>query len=285
MRAFARALLLALVVSSAVAGAAEGQSWRTTDVARQARDSAPLGVRVMYGEGRVGLRAASVELLYNMHMRYDADRVEAVHTFDASGRMLRLGARTTGVTRRRAVEPGKAGELRVELARAVPLDLTLEFGAAEADLDLSGLSLTRLKLESGASEARVRFDVLNPVRMSSLDIESGAASIRIDRLANANARDIRVRSGVGELEIDFGGRWTQDIDLTVDIAMGGVVLHVPSDVGIHVEISKVFASFAHEGLTKRGNAWESENFSGAPHKLRIRAQTLFGSFEIDRTGR
>ena len=83
-------------------------------------------------------------------------------------------------------------------ARAVAERATrsrLDLGAVEADLDLTGLRLSRLRVESGASDGKLRFDSLNAVRMSALEISLGAASFRADRLANANAQRHPRQSG------------------------------------------------------------------------------------------
>ena len=179
----------------------------------------------------------------------------------------------------------ESGQLQLELSRLTPLDLTLDLGAVEADLDLTGLKLSRLRLESGASDGKLRFDSLNTTPMSVLQVSLGAASFRGERLANSNAREIRVDAGVGNVELDLGGQWTHDIELNVEVTLGIVTIHVPSDVGVRVSVRKTLASFDHEGLTERDGAWVSANWESAPHKLRISAETVFGKLTIDKTGR
>jgi predicted membrane protein len=94
-----------------------------------------------------------------------------------------------------------------------------------------------------------------------------------------------VDAGVGSVELDLGGQWTQDIDLRIEVTLGVVTIHVPSDVGVRVSLKKTLASFAHEGLVQRDGAWVSTNWESAPHKLRISAETVFGKLTIDKTGR
>ena len=155
----------------------------------------------------------------------------------------------------------------------------------EADLDLSGLQVARLHVESGASEAKLRFDSPNSVPLTTFDVSLGAASFRGERLANANARNIRVDAGVGNVELDFGGQWTQDIALNVEVTFGFVTLHVPSDVGVRVALKKMLASFEHEGMVERDGAWYSTNWETARRKLHVSAETVFGKLSIDKTGR
>jgi len=219
-----------------------------------------------------------------MQLRYDGARTQPRHTFDAASRKLQIGVQKSDM-RFTGRNDSEAGRLEVELSRATPLDLTLDLGAVEADLDLTGLKVSRLHVESGASDGKLRFDSLNRTPMSVLQVSLGAASFRGDRLANANARDIRVDAGVGNVELDLGGQWTQDIDLRVEVTLGLVTIHVPSDIGVRVSVEKTLASFAHEGLVQRDGAWVSTNWESAPYKLRISAETVFGKLTIDKTGR
>ena len=272
------------VAACGFSGVAHAQSWRTLDVARQLTDSAPATVEVLYGTGTVGVRATGTPMLYHMQLRYDGTRTQPRHTFDLAKRKLSIGVQKSEM-RFNDRKDGEAGHLQLELSRATPLDLSLDLGAVDADLDLTGLQLSRLHVESGASDAKLRFDSLNSARMSALDVKLGAASFRALRLANANTSDIRVDAGVGDVELDMSGQWTQDIDLHVEVTLGVVTIHVPADVGVRMTLKKTIAAFDHEGLVERDGAWVSPNWDSAPHKLRIAAETVFGKLTVDKTGR
>jgi hypothetical protein len=273
-----RALAAVLLAAPAAAGA---QSWRTFDVSRQLHDSTPLLVRLEYEAGSLAVHAAQTPVLYSARLRYDAALTQPRYDYTPATRTLRLGLqkRAEGLS----LERGEAGELRVELSRVAPLDLELRLGAVEADLDFSGLRIDHLKVESDASEATVRFDTPNPERMRALAFQVGAASLKVARLANANADHIRVQAGVGSVDLDFSGRWTQDIDLTLEMALGSARLRVPRDVGVQLEAKRFLASYERAGLVKRGDVWVSENWDTAPFKLRIRSQMTIGKFELERS--
>ena len=279
-----RAACLASAASLLAVGSVGAQSWRTLDVARQAVDTTAKQAQITYGTGTFGLRGGASALLYQMRLRYDATRVEPKHSYDLTSGKLQLGVEKSDV-RFTARKDNESGQLQLELSRATPWDLTLDLGAVEADIDLTGLKLAKLKIESGASDGRVRFDSLNPIPMRDLQISLGAANFRADRLANANTREIRVDAGVGNVELDLGGHWTQDIELRAEITAGLVTVHVPSDVGVRVAVDKVVASFDHQGLIERDGEWVSPNWDTAKHKLRVSAKTIFGKLTIDKTGR
>jgi hypothetical protein len=271
------AVVVALVAAASAPAAA--QSWRTLGVARQLHDSAAVKVDVEYGAGRMTLGAASVPLLYDMRLRYDADRAEPLHAYSADTRALRVGVRKPEVRFR---GDGEGAELRLNLTDAAPLDLSLDLGAVEAELDLSRLRVNALDLECGAADATLRFDAPNPERMRSLSLDVGAASLTALRLANANAGDVRVDAGAGLVDLDFSGAWTQDVTLTVDVTLGAVRVHVPGDVGVRVDVDKVLGSFEHDGLVKRAGSYFSDNWDGAHYKLHVRADATLGKLELDR---
>jgi hypothetical protein len=281
-----RVALAALVAAGLLASApanSEAQQWRTLGVSRQLLDSSALRVKVRYGAGRLGVRAANTPVMYDMELRYDPRWATPVHTYSQAARTVELGVSRLGDSEVAGGDRNR-GELRLALTGAAPLDLALELGAVQADLELGGLRLERLSVSSGASEGSIHFDAPNGIPMRSLDLDAGAASLRALRLANARASEVTANAGVGNMDLDFGGTWSQDVDLRVRIALGGVTVRVPHDVGVEVVLDKLLASFDHEGLTRRGDAWITENWDSAPYKLRIRTQTTFGTFELDRTG-
>jgi hypothetical protein len=275
LHAFARRLALAAAVLLAAAPAG-AQERRTVEFSRQLRDTMPLEVVVDHGVGKVVLHGTDERMLYQAQLAYDPRRSEPVYDYDAKARRLRVGARRPGDG------PGGAPELRLDLARTVPVALTVNMGTAEADLDLGGMRLTRLAVESGASDAVLHFDAPNRVPMERLDLDVGAASLRARGLANARARDVRVRMNVGSAELDFDGEWTNDVELQLQITVGKVVLRVPDDVGVRVETSGVLGSFDDRGFERRGDAWLSPNWNTAVRKLVVRSRTTVGRLEIRR---
>jgi hypothetical protein len=260
--------------------AAQREDLRSLDVSRQMHDSSALRVEVRYGAGKLGVRAAAAPVLYRMQLSYFADRAEPLYAYYPATNTLRVGVERA---RSRVPNDDRNGEMRLDLSRAVPVDLSLELGAVRADLDLSGIRVDQLRVESGASEAELRFDSPNPDRMRSLDMRVGAAGLRALRLANANAPEVRVQAGVGDVDLDFGGTWTQDVALSVQVALGDVKLHVPRDVGVRLDVQRLLASVDVGGLEKRGDAYYSENWATAAHRLRITSKTTFGKLRLDRS--
>lgn len=276
-----RRLCAAALLALAIPFIATAQSWRTFDAARQLHDTSAIAVHVMYGAGRVTLKPEKARNLFEMHLKYDAERAEPMYQFDRAAAQVMMGVRQrSGIRSMRGDNEGS--ELSLNLSPSAPMRLQLDVGAAEGDYDLSGLQLDEFGLKTGATESHVRFDAPNPRRMRALRIEMGAASVNIDGLGNANAEQIDVNLGVGHLAMDFGGEWRGDVAMTVTSALGSVTVAVPNDIGIRVESSKFLSSFEGNGLVNKNGAWETENFNSAKHKLRVRSTGVLGQFSVTR---
>jgi hypothetical protein len=273
---------LAAALLFAAAFPAGAQQWRTVDVSRQVRDSGAHEVRIKYGAGSLDVRPSDDPVLFAMHLRYDEDAVTPVHRYDAASRTLTLGLGDGSIRLGRSLGKDSHGELRVALTRAVPLSLDLELGAAEARLDLGGLLLRDVEIETGASDSRVSFDRPNRIVMERLSVSAGAANLMLTGVANANARALRIESGVGNVDVRFDGALTQSMDVEATMTLGRVSLTVPRDAGVRVELSRFLAGFDHFGLEKRGDAWYSANWDEATHRIDMKVRTVFGSVAIRR---
>lgn len=275
-----RLITLSPVAFFALGGSSlAAQTWRTFDVAKQGRDSQPLSVHVSYGAGTVRVAADSGRGLYDLHLKYDADCTEPLYRFDRESHRLELGVHRTSS---RDVNMKKGGAMTLALSKYTPLRLDLDIGAVEGDLALGGLRLEELAVKTGASETKLAFDQPNPLRMTLFRLDAGAANVQVRNLGNANIERIDVNLGVGQLELDFGGEWRADVDMTVNSALGSVSLTVPPDVGIRVDASTFLHSMDAEGLTKRNGAWMSDNYETARYKLRLRNTGALGRLEIKR---
>src|SRR5215211_8156569 len=83
----------------------------------------------------------------------------------------------------------------LELGTERPFALTIETGASEFDLDLGGIPLTGLTVRQGAGKFELGFSAPNPEPLQLLEVSSGAASIELENLANANFSEMRFSGG------------------------------------------------------------------------------------------
>ena len=83
--------------------------------------------------------------------------------------------------------------------------------------------------------------------------------------------------------MDFGGTLENDVTVDVNVALGRLSLRLPRDVGIRVQLQRFIAGVDHPGLHKRGDAYYSDNWDDAKVRMRVRAETVLGAIEIERS--
>lgn len=282
-----RALPLVLALCGSAAGAQEA---RTVTAARQRTAGDSLHVVVNHSAGPLRIRATEAPLLYDVVLRYDPSRSTLVRSFDPATRTLRVGvdsAESTWHFRLRRGVPEQAAEhpnsLTLALGRGVPLDLRLDFGASEATIDLSDLTVERLAVRFGASDTRISFGTPNPARMRALIVSGAAGSLTIRGLGNANAHRVEIDGVAAGVDLDFSGAWSHDMEVDADVVLGGMVLRVPDDVGVRLVMRRNLLATVETGeLVTRDEARYSANWDSAPRKLTLTASALLGEVELRR---
>lgn len=277
---FNRSLLVALLVLALAPLSAAAQDWRTVNSFRQHGGESELQVELRYGAGQLVVEPGTRGELYRVGIRYDSDVFDPLTEY-RSGR-LKVGVE--GGSRSVRLRNQQAGDMKLALSPDVPLDLRLSFGAVEANMELGGLHVSRIKIETGASDSRLRFSAPNATRCQRLELSMGAAAFRAVGLGNADCAHIKAEGGVGDMNLDFSGVWRRDVTADITMALGSVTLTVPEDVGVVVRRSTFLTSFTGPGFTKRDRNHYSDNWDRAPRKLTVELQGAFGSFTVRRVG-
>jgi hypothetical protein len=285
MQRMAAAAAAGAVVFLAGIAPAGAQTWRTIDASRQSHDTNAVAAHIEYAAGKFDLKPATGPLLYSANVRYDADRAEPVADFDAASRVISLGVHLRGMHLSNGDDDNDAGSMHAALSGAVPMDLSLELGAVEADLQLGGLRLTDFSLRSGAADVTARFDQRNREQLRSMTLQVGAAEVKLLDVANSGVSRIVAEVGAGSLSIDLGGALQHDVDITATLAIGGLKLNVSPDVGLFVDEKTVLGSFHKDGFTKRADGWYSDGYDKATRHVRVHLHAFMGGLELTRAQR
>jgi len=129
--------------------------------------------------------------------------------------------------------PGESLDWDVRLNGEVPMNLKVDTGASASILDLTNLKVTDLDLDSGASST----EIILPVNAGSIhvDIDTGASSLKL-RIPTGVAASIRVKSGIASVNVasrfprlDGGLYQSPDYatasnraDITIDAGVGSI---------------------------------------------------------------
>ncbi len=253
---------------------------RTATWSRQITDEERLRVRVEFGAGKLTLRPGAPSLLY--HATYDFD--ERLVTPELSYRDGRL---EVGMDGERNWRFRVSGEIRnaldLALSTGLPIDLEVDFGAGEAELDLSGIALHGLEVNTGASESRIRVDEPNPEPMSAASFNVGAADFSLRGLGNLNAKRVEINAGMGSVTLDLNGAWPADARLEVDMGLGALTIRIPEALGARIRLDNMLtANSGLDGFARDGREYHSPNWERADRKVEIEISAALGSVEIER---
>lgn len=168
------------------------------------------------------------------------------------------------------------------LSRALPCDLDLELGAADAIIDLGGLRLTDLELDIGAANAEVTFKEPNPVACRSFMLKSGAASVKVESLANLGAKEATIEIGAAKLRLDLGGKQRGETTIDLSVGVGSCDIMAPENLPLRVEGADEhwFASIdipRHHLHRVRSGVYETETYEGAADRVMIDLSVGMGS--------
>lgn len=263
-------------------GSASAQSWRPYSTFRQLHGETRLDAQLEFAAGMLKVTPGRQAELYRMHLSYDADRFVPLSQYEGPASTVRLGVESAGRAGLRVVSRKQLRQKAVvELSPRTDLALDLNLGAGEADLDLGGLRISRVRLETGASRATVRFSAPNPTRCESAVFAAGAADLAIYRLGNSRCERVKVEGGVGKLTLDFGGAWTTTQKAELTLSMGELRLRLPKRTPVRITMDKFLSSFNPEGLVRRGGAWVTRDFDPADPHLDIALTCSVGAVRVE----
>jgi hypothetical protein len=72
--------------------------------------------------------------------------------------------------------------------------------------------------------------------------ETGASSVTLSGLANANFSSLMFTGGAGDYELDFSGELQQDATVNIEVGAGSVQLIIPKDVKAKVTMDGALVS-------------------------------------------
>jgi hypothetical protein len=159
-----------------------------------------------------------------------------------------------------------------------PTSLEISAGAYTGTLDFSGVPLTNLEINDGASKATVRFDSLNPAIMQRFVYKTGASSVELLGLANANTDLLTFSSGAGDYTLDFSGQLTRDMNVKISSGLSQVKIVIPQGTSATININGGLSNVETHGTwTVNGTQYQT---SGSGPTLTIDVEMAVGNLVL-----
>ena len=159
-----------------------------------------------------------------------------------------------------------------------PMDLEIDAGAYEGNMDLGGLALKSLTVKDGAAQVNLSFSEPNLIEMSHMSYSTGASEVTLSDLANANFSTFDFDSGAGSYTLDFSGELQRDASVKIDSGLSELILIVPDGVNATVTIEGGLTDInTGSGWSQSGGTYAHE---GAGPTLTIRIDMGAGSVTL-----
>jgi hypothetical protein len=233
-------------------------------------DASAANVDIAFGAGELRVRPGAKEGLLQAEFIYNIKELEPVVEKNRYGDRLdvRLSLQADGLSLKFGDQTRNEWDIR--LSDRVPISLDLDLGAAKGRVDLGGLRLTDASIKTGAADMEIEWDEPNPEELDLLDIDAGAAGLRMEKLGNAHFDQMNFTGGAGNFDLDFTGEWQDSARVSIETGLSNMTITVPSDVGVRIDTGdKALANVQVDGLRRRGSAWVNNAYGESEIELII----------------
>ena len=121
----------------------------------------------------------------------------------------------------------------------VSSDLSIDFGAGEAEIDLRHLAVTDLSMKVGAGE------------------------VQVDARGNQTLESLNLDLGAGDASLDLRGNWSEDVDVSIQGGLGRTTIVLPQDIGVRVDVTKGIGSIHADGFRIADDAYVNDLYEEA----------------------
>lgn len=128
-----------------------------------------------------------------------------------------------------------------------PMELTVNAGAYTGQLDLTGLNLRNLTINDGAGTSHVTFDSPNLGQMEQLRYTTGASTVTLNGLANANFEAMRFKGGAGAYTLDFSGELQREATVDIEAGVCTLTIVVPQGTPARIVLDGSLTTVKTEG--------------------------------------
>jgi hypothetical protein len=172
-------------------------------------------------------------------------------------------------------------EWDLKLSDATPLNLTIEAGAYKGTYDLGGLRLRGLNVSQGAAETTYDFSKPNPEAMEQLAFSTGASTVALNNLANANAASMTFEGGAGDYTLDFGGTLARSAKAEIEGGAATYTIHVPAKTPARVTLKGGMTTINTTGFTRQGQQYVNAAWNESQPHLDISMDLGLGTLNLE----
>jgi hypothetical protein len=223
------------------------------------RDTVDLNLT--FGAGKIKLEPAEQDLLVSGTATYNVQDFKPVIETDENQVEIKQGdLQISGIPN---FKNDIKNEWQLSLATNTPLNLKINAGAYSGRYELGGLELENLSITDGASDVNLNFGEPNLAEMTTLRYNTGASTVTLENLGNANFATLIFQGGAGTYKLDFNGELRQDAVVNIESGVSTIVLVVPEGTPAQVSFEGGLSNVQTFGDWDQAGDSYSQGGSGA----------------------
>jgi hypothetical protein len=129
----------------------------------------------------------------------------------------------------------------LKLPSGVPLQLYINTATYSGDINLTNLQIENFYLTTGAGQTNIVFNQPNFTDLKNINIKTGASTIKMSGLGNANFNEMNFTGGAGSYTFDFSGSLTKKSKVNIAAGAAKIILKIPSAIGTKIIIERFSA--------------------------------------------
>lgn len=241
-------LILSFLVFSFIAY----ESNTNADEATGGKEVIPLGevdslkVRIKFGAGRLDLTSGK-EDFFEGDFQYENSILKPHINYKVLGEVGLLNL-SQSIKKDISLPWPYKNIWNLKLPSNIPLQLYIYSATYNGNIDLTNLRIENFYLNSGASQTNIIFNKPNLVDLKNINIKTGASTVKIIGLANANFDEMNFTGGAGSYTFDFSGKLTKKSKVNINTGAAKIILKIPSNTGTKI----IFRDFPASKLDIRG---------------------------------
>ena len=115
------------------------------------------------------------------------------------------------------------------LSKGKVYDLDLKYGIGHANIDLSELSIEKIKINTGSADVSIKARDYNKVEMDTFYVQVDMGSVKIDNMSKSKSKFVMADVGFGDLILDFSDKGMVATDVRGSVGAGNLLIVLPDD--------------------------------------------------------
>lgn len=158
---------------------------------------------------------------------------------------------------------------KVYLTESTPYSLNLDYGLGNANIDLSGLSVEKLKINTGSADVNITYGtgIENRVTMDTFFIKVDMGTVNAQHINLSKSKVVVANVGFGNMYLDFSDKPSISNHIIGSVGAGNLVIQLPNDeVPVVVKINdswlcslNLSKSLKKVGVNRFANATYTKN--------------------------